>query len=141
MSRMTLAKLPGRKDIDGQFKPANIQKTLREFRSIFKNGSYAFGELTAKYNGWPVNSQEYKDWMKDAGNYPDYAKTTIKNIIIEAMTGQDGPTEVSITWTPSATKAVQVSFDPVVPLYTIEIIGLPSPPASLLAGRKKKNKN
>ena len=140
MSRMTLFKIPGRKDIDGQFKPSNIHKTKTDFNSIFKNGTYEFGALTAKYNGWAKGSPEYNAWMQDAGSYPTYAKTTIKNIVIEAMTAQDGPTQVSITWTPSATKAVQVSYDPVVPLYTIEIIGLPAPAVSLLADRKKKSK-
>jgi hypothetical protein len=138
MSRQTVANLPGRKDIDGQFKRANIQKTLRDFKDIFKNGSYEFGMLTAKYNGWAPDSPEYKNWIDGSGKYPEYAKTTIKNIIIEAMTGKDGPAEVSITWTASAQKAVQVSYDPVIPLYTIEIIGLPSPPATSIGSRKKK---
>lgn len=55
------------------------------------------------------------------------------------MTAKDGPMEVSITWTASAEKAVKVSYDPVLLLYTIEILGLPSPPASSIGSRKKKN--
>ena len=145
MAELTIDSIPSRNDINGQFKPANIHRTLGELNSILRNGTYKFGELTAKYNGYVPGSPDYDNWMHDAGLYPEYVKATITNIIIEAMTnkGPGGPIpiQVSFTWTPSADeKAVKVSYDASVPSFMIEIIGYQEPPSSALAERRAKKK-
>jgi hypothetical protein len=138
MSRETVISIPSKNDIDGQFKSANIGRTLTLFRQIFKDGTYQFGELTALYNNYQPGSEDYKNWMKDAGDYPTYAQTTIKNIIIEALTAKGAPIPVTISWTESTDKAVKVSYDADAPLYTIQIFGYPQPPNSMLAERRQK---
>lgn len=136
MSRETLAKLPGKHDIDGQFKPANIHRTQALFKKLYKNGTYTFGTLTAAYNNYPVGSPEYDTWMKDADSYPPKARDPIKDCIIEAMTGKDAPVPVVITWTQSNDRDVKVSRD--ASGFTIEIIGYAAPPTSALAERRDK---
>jgi hypothetical protein len=138
MSRETLLKIPGRKDIDDQFKSGNIHRTQGLLKALLKsgNGNYKFGALTAAYNNWPPGSPDYVTWMKDADSYPPEARDPIKNCIIEAMTGKDAPIPVMITWTQSADRDVKVSQGP--SGYTIEIIGYPAPPNSGLDERGEK---
>ena len=140
MSLLTIAALPGRRDINGQFKSANIHRTLGLFKMLYNAGNYQFGALTAAYNNYVPGSIEYNTWMQDAGTYPQVAQDKIKNCIIKALTnkdknGQDDPIKVTITWTPGSPNDVTCTFDPSVPCYAIEIIGYPSPPDSALNER------
>ena len=143
MGLLTLARLPGRRDINGQFKSANIHRTLALFKRLYNAGNYQFGALTAAYNNYLPGSSEYDTWMQDAGTYPQDAQDKIKNCIIQALTnkgkdGRDDPIQVTITWSPGSPNDVTCTFDPSVPCYAIEIIGYPSPPDSALAERREK---
>jgi hypothetical protein len=51
MGMLTIGRIPGQKDINGQFKPAaNLHATLAHFKNIYKHGTYTFGDLTAKWS-------------------------------------------------------------------------------------------
>jgi hypothetical protein len=143
MGLLTIAGLPGRRDINGQFKSANVHRTLALFKRLYNAGNYQFGALTAAYNNYVPGSSEYDTWMQDAGTYPPAAQDKIKNCIIQALThkdkhGNDDPIQVTITWSPGSPNDVTCTFDPSVPSYAIQIIGYPSPPDSALAERREK---
>jgi hypothetical protein len=139
MALDTVAKLPGKKDINNQFTVANLHKTLDYYNSIKQtNGDYTFGELTNKW--YKAGAQ----WMTDVKLYPTDAQEQIKQCIIKALTnkdkdGNDHPIPVTLKWS-DGNKAVNCTYDPSPPSYTIEIIGYPQPPASLLAQRRGKKK-
>src|SRR5260370_41719314 len=102
MGLLTLARLPGRRDINGQFKSANIHRTLALFKRLYSAGNYQFGALPAAYNNYLPGSSEYDTWMQDAGLYPTDAQHKVKNLIIHAVTnkgkdGKDDPIKVTIT--------------------------------------------
>ena len=129
----SVGRLPGKKDINGQFSRGNIKKTLEYYNSIKnQNGDYEFGALT---DVWYTAGAQ---WMSDVKLYPQPIRDQIKKYIIEALTnqtdGKDDPIAVTFKWS-DGNKAVNCSYDPSVPSYTIEIVGYPSPPASLLAER------
>jgi len=134
MALVTIAQLPGKKDINNQFTVANLRKTLAYYNSIKQaNGDYAFGELTNKW--YNAGSQ----WMADVKLYPPDAQDEIKRHLIQALThkgtdGKDDPIAVAFKWS-DGEKAVNCSYNPSVPSYTIEIVGYPSPPTSLLTER------
>jgi hypothetical protein len=147
MSRVTVAGLPGQKDINGQFTiGANIHRTLALFKKIYSGGTYEFGALTAAYNNYVPGSGDYDTWMSDAGTYPPDAQDKIKNCIIQALIhtdkdGKDDPIPVTITWDPlGRPQEVKCTFDPSGPSYTIKTVGYPEPPKSLLAERRGKKK-
>ena len=143
MGLLTIAGLPGRRDINGQFNSANIRRTLGLFKGLYNAGNYQFGALTAAYNNYVPGSSEYNTWMQDAGTYPQSAQDKIKNCIIQALThkdqhGHDDPIKVTIKWSQGSPNDVTCTFDPSVPCYTIDIIGFPSPPDSALSERREK---
>lgn len=147
MGRLTVGGLPGQRDINGQFLGANIHRTLALFKKIYKNGNYQFGALTAAYNNYLPGSGEYDTWMQDAALYPADAQDKIKNCLVQALThkgsdGKDDPIAVTITWSKGSPNDVKCTFHPtpLPPSYTIEIIGYPGPPQSLLAERREKKK-
>jgi hypothetical protein len=146
MGLLTIAGLPGQHDINGQFKVgANIHRTLALFKRLYNAGTYPFGALTAAYNNYVPGSIEYNTWMQDAGTYPTAAQDKIKNCIIQALThkdqhGNDDPIPVTINWSQGSPSDVKCTFHPSGPSYTIEIIGYPAPPQSLLAERREKKK-
>ena len=128
----SVGRLPGKKDINGQFSRENIKKTLEHYRSL-KNekGDYEFGALTdACYQAGP-------QWRSDVKLYPQAIRDQIRKYVIEALThqtdGKDDPIPFSITWKAGEEKAVNLIKDP----YTIEIVGCLEPPGSSLYERKK----
>src|SRR5258708_11436958 len=102
MGLLTIAGLPGRRDINGQFKPANIHRTLALFKGLYSACNYQFGALTAAYNNYLPGSSEYDTWMQDAGTYSQDGEDKIKNCIIKAPNTKgkeckDDPIQVTIT--------------------------------------------
>jgi hypothetical protein len=127
----SVGRLPGKKDINGQFSRGNIKKTLEYYNSIKnQNGDYEFGALT---DVWYTAGAQ---WMSDVKLYPQPIRDQIKKYIIEALTnqtdGKDDPIPFQITWKAGEEKAVNRTYDP----YTIEIVGCLEPPASSLYERK-----
>src|SRR5258708_36660439 len=86
MGLLTIAGLPGRRDINGKFKSANIHRTLALFKRLYNAGNYQFGALTAAYNNYVPGSSEYDTCMQDAGTYPPAGQDNIKNCVIQART-------------------------------------------------------
>jgi hypothetical protein len=132
MGLESVARLPGKKDINSQFSRENIAKSLEYYKSIMtKNGDYEFGALTDK---WFAAGPQ---WMSDVKLYPQPIRDQIKKYIVAALTnqtdGKDDPIPFLITWKPGDEKAVNLSYDP----YTIEIVGCLEPPGSGLYERKK----
>jgi hypothetical protein len=128
----SVGRLPGKKDINGQFSRENIKKTLEYYNSIKgPNGDYEFGALT------DVWYQAGAQWLSDVKLYPQPIRDQIRKYIIEALTnqrdGKDDPIPFQITWKAGDEKAVNRTYDP----YTIEIVGCLEPPASSLYERKK----
>src|SRR4051794_10638871 len=105
MGMLTIGRIPGQKDINGQFKPAaNLHATLAHFKKIYKNGTYTFGDLTAACLNLG-NDQDWTDALKayhDGGPGKKSAADIIKDCVIEAMkhqtNGKDEPLPVVITW-------------------------------------------
>jgi hypothetical protein len=134
----TIRKLPGVKDINDQFTKANIHKTLAFFRKIERNGSYAFGGLTAAFYNLSGNS----GWMNEVKLYPVDAQDKIKNCIIQALThkdasGKDDPIPLVLNWV-AGESGVTCTYDPSGPSYTIDIGGLPPPMTAALSDRTEK---
>jgi hypothetical protein len=137
MGLETINKIPGKKDINGQFKPAgNLKNTLKAFKKIYKHGTYTFGDLTAEC----LNLGNDPDWTDALKAYAlDGAGDKIKACVIEAMThqtdGRDDPIPVAINWHQSADKKVDIAQDP--SGFTIDIYGYPQPPSSALGERRQ----
>jgi hypothetical protein len=144
---MTLAKrrrYPGRPDINDQFTPHNIKKTLADYKEVKdRGGDYTFGALTAKFNYF--NAEQTEDWESVlAGEYPKDVQDEIKRHIIHALThrddhGHESPIPLTMKWS-SGPRAVVVTYNPSGPSYKIEIFGFISPAASRLAERPAKKK-
>ena len=67
VSRELIAGLPGQADINDQFIPQNLPKTLTDLKKLLKagNGNYQFGSLTAEYYGYLPGTPEYINWMEE----------------------------------------------------------------------------
>lgn len=131
MAMESVGRLPGKKDINGQFSRGNIKKTLEYYNSIKKpDGDYEFGALTDVW--YKAGAQ----WMSDVKHYPEPIRNQIKKYIIEALTNQTNgnadPIPFQITWKAGEEKAVNRTYDP----YMIEIVGCLEPPASSIYERK-----
>lgn len=134
----------GRPDINAQFTPENIRRTLADYNRIKKrNGDYTFGELTAKF--YHFNNRTTGLWETDIqGEYPKDVQDEIKRHIVHALTHRDArgradPIPLTIKWA-GGKRGVRATFDPSGPSYKIEIMGFLSPAASAMAARRKKKK-
>jgi len=139
-------KYAGRPDINAQFTPENIRKTLHDYKEIkSREGDYTFGALTAKF--YEFKQQATAAWESDIGiEYPKDVQDEIKRHIIHALThrddhGQEDPIPLTIKWGGMGKKkAVVATYNPAGPSYQIEIDGFLGPAASPMAGRPHKNK-
>ena len=133
----------GRPDINAQFTPENIRKTLADYNRIKKrNGDYTFGELTAKF--YHFNNRITGAWETDIKDeYPKDVQDEIKRHIVHALTHRDGrgraaPVPLTIKWGGGSKRAVVATYDPSGPSYQIEIMGFLAPAAAAMAARRKK---
>jgi hypothetical protein len=146
MSRKLLAYVPGQIDINGQFTPANLPKTLAHLKKLLKGGLYEFGTLTAAYNGWAPGTSEYDDWMNEVATYPTTAQNVIRDAVVNALThrkgSKDEPIPLTIVWNEKAPKGVTSSFEESAtgPSWTVTINGYHAPAKSMLSERKSQNK-
>jgi hypothetical protein len=88
------------------------------------------------------SGQERQNWLNEAATYPENVKQKIKNAIVEALShkqnGNDAPIPVKLQWKSNAGPPdVQVTYDPGVPSYTIDISNC-VPPMALRRERKKQ---
>lgn len=134
---------PGQNDISNQFSPANIGQTLSDFKALFSNGDYAFGELTAKF--YNLSDSEHHHWHDSVGLYPVDVQNEIKRHVIYALTrvdanGADNPTPISFKWqNPTGPQSITCIYQPgAQPSYAIVIAGFPAPLASPFADRRGK---
>jgi hypothetical protein len=145
MGMLTIGRIPGKNDINGQFKPAaNLRATHAHFKNIYKHGTYTFGDLTALC----LNLGNDPDWTEALKAYDDgtpgkpSAADTIKDCVIKAMThqtnGHDDPLPVVINWHDATDNKVDVSQNSTG--FTIDIYGYPQPPSSALAERRQNKK-
>jgi hypothetical protein len=139
MGRLVIAQLPGRANINDQFIPKNLRKTLRYLKKLLKdgNGTYQFGTLTAMYNGYAPGSPEYINWMEEVALYDKPARDKIKNAVIAAVTYEPDPLPITFKWNPTGSPQ-NVTVTQTSSSCTIEITGYPAPASSALADRKKK---
>ena len=133
----------GRIDINAQFTPENIGKTLQDYKAISKNGDYTFGALTAAY--YQFGTDQTAAWESDIdGYYPSDVRDEIKRHIIHALThkdehGQDDPIPLTMKWGGlGEKKAVMVTYNPAGPSYQIQINGYMAPGMGPMAKRRKK---
>ena len=106
------------------------------------HGNYQFGALTADYYG--LTGQERQNWLNEAATYPENVKQKIKNAIVEALShkqnGNDAPIPVKLQWKSNAGPPdVQVTYDPGVPSYTIDILNCVPPIACGARGKSSIN--
>jgi hypothetical protein len=137
-------KAPGRPDINDQFTPQNIGKTLADYNEIKgRDGDYRFGALTATF--FRLDPDQTRAW--EAGlehEYPKDVRDEIKRHIIHALThrdhdGDESPIPLTMKWS-GGPKAVVCTYNPAGPSYKIEIFGYIGPAASRLAERPAKKK-
>jgi hypothetical protein len=143
MSRELIAGLPGQVDINDQFKPGNLPKTLTDLKKLLKTGggNYQFGSLTAEYYGYLPGTPEYINWMEEVALYDKTARDKIKKAVIEAVSHKSGPLPITFKWDPTGSpQEVVVTLNSAPPSYTVEIVGYPAPATSALAARRKKKK-
>jgi len=143
MSRELIAGLPGRQDINDQFTPGNLPKTLTDLKKLLKagNGNYQFGSLTAEYYGYLPGSPEYINWMEEVALYDKNARDKIKKAVMAAVNYKSGPLPITFKWDPTGSpQEVVVTLNSSPPSYTIEIVGYPAPATSALAYRRKRKK-
>lgn len=133
MTTLTHAKLPTQEQINAQFKPGEIHKSLAYYLKIKKqNGSYQFGDITQQWYG--ANST----WMQDVNKYDAGAQEKIVGYIVDFLkhetNGKPDPTPFNITWA-SATDMRSITVSGT----TIQIVGYPAPPtdAELKALKKR----
>jgi hypothetical protein len=138
----TIAQFVGQADINAQYTPGgHIHKSLGVLRNM--HGNYRFGALTADYYG--LTGQERQNWLDLAGTYPDDVKQKIKDAIVNALShkhnGNDAPIPLKLEWkNDSGPPDVKVTYDSVVPSYTIEILNCLPPMAAALASRRERKK-
>jgi hypothetical protein len=143
VSRELIAGLPGQADINDQFIPQNLPKTLTDLKKLLKagNGNYQFGSLTAEYYGYLPGTPEYINWMEEVALYDKTARDKIKKAVIAAVDHKSGPLPITFKWDPTGSpQEVVVTLNSSPPSYTIEIVGYPAPAPSALAYRRKKKK-
>jgi hypothetical protein len=143
MSRELIAGLPGQGDINDQFIPQNLGKTLTDLKKLLQagNGNYQFGSLTAEYYGYQPGTPEYINWMEEVALYDKTARDKIKKAVIAAVNHKSAPLPITFKWDPTGSpQEVVVTLNSSPPSYTIEIVGYPAPAASALASRRKKKK-
>jgi hypothetical protein len=135
-------KAPGRPDINDQFTPQNIKKTLYDYNEVKdSHGDYKFGALTAKFNH--LDADQTRAWESGLEHeYPKDVRDEIKRHIIHALThrdhhGQESPIPITMKWS-AGPKAVVCTYNPSGPSYKIEIFGYIGPAASRLAERPAK---
>jgi hypothetical protein len=144
---MTLANrrlYAGRVDINAQYTPENIRKTLEAYNELIGNGDdYTLGALTAAY--YHFTDEQTTAWEADiAGYYPSDVQDEIKRHIVYALThtdenGEEDPIPLKMKWGAlGEKKAVIVTYDPTVPSYLIQINGYMAPGMGPMAGRRKK---
>lgn len=141
MGRLVIAQLPGRANINDQFIPKNLRRTLGFLKKLLKqgNGTYQFGTLTAMYYGYLPGTPEYINWMEEVALYDKAARDKIKDAVIAAVTYQPDPLPITFVWHPAGSpKAVTVTQTS--SSCTIDITGYPAPASSALADRRKKKK-
>jgi hypothetical protein len=138
-------RIRGRIDLNTQYSSANIGTVLRQYRSLPHDalGNYQFGLLSAIF--FQLDANETQAWEAEiAANYPKDVEDEIRRHIVYALNhkgsdGQDSPIPIKWKFSDGARPAVNVSYNPRAPggpMYTIEIVGFPSP--ALRAARKKK---
>lgn len=144
MSLPNRRKYAGRPDINAQFTPENIRKTLADYNHVKDHGGdYTFGALTAKF--YHLDAHTTAAWEQDLGeHYPKDVQEEIKRHIIHALThrddhGHESPIPLTIKWSTGA-KAVVATYNPSGPSYKIEIVGYLAPGASSLASRRANKK-
>ena len=92
----------GRVDINAQYTPENIGKTLELYNELTQNGDYTFGTLTAAY--YQFTDDQTNAWEADvAGYYPSDVQDEIKRTIITALThtdenGEADPIPLKMKW-------------------------------------------
>jgi hypothetical protein len=137
-------KYAGKQDINAQFTPENIKKTLAKYNEVkSRDGDYTFGALTAKF--YDLDPDVTARWESDLNiEYPKDVQEEIKRHIIHALThrdhhGHEKPIPLTMKWS-TGPKAVVVTYNPSGPSYKIEIVGYLGPSASALAERRAKKK-
>jgi hypothetical protein len=139
-------RMRGRIDLNTQYSADNIGRVLQLYQSLPHDtlGNYnPFGLLSAEF--FRLDANETQMWEAEINaNYPRDIQNEIRRHIVYALNhkgsdGQDSP--IPIKWKfSSGTKAVNVTYNPRAPgggpMYTIEIVGFPSP--ALRAARQKK---
>ena len=148
MTLTTIGSLPGAKDINDQFLPGpNLHNSQGIVHRLTGPGGlgYHFGELTADY--YNLTGQERHNWMTECATYRPEIREGIRNAIAHALghkdaNGNPAPIPVVLTWTQNGGDPdIHVTFQPLIPKYTIAIFNCTPPLASALAERrKKKNK-
>lgn len=125
MTTLTHAKLPTQEQINAQFKPGEIHKSLAFYNNIkHTNGLYTFGDLTQQWYG--ANST----WMQDVGKYDVKAQQKIMGYIVDFLKhttpeGKPDPTPFNITWGPPVGEQ-SITLSP--SGTTIQIVGYIPPP-------------
>ncbi len=139
-------KYAGRSDINAQFTPENIKKTLDDYNEVKRrDGDYTFGALTAAF--YKFGKDAAAAWESDIQEvYPKDVQDEIKRNIIHALThrdehGRPAPIPLTIKWGGAGQKkAVVTTYNPSGPSYQIEIDGFLGPAALALAARRAKKK-
>ena len=103
--------------------------------------------LTALFFDLKKHPHEYATWIEDTENYPEPAKRAIKNVVIVSLTNKDKhgnphPVPIKWSWTTDPNdpnkQEVIVTLNESPLSFSINLVGYPSPPNSLLAQRREK---
>lgn len=139
-------KFAGRSDINAQFTPENIKRTLEFYNEVKRRGGdYALGELTVLY--YHLGKEASQLWESEIQEvYTPDVQEEIKRHIIHALTHRDGqgqpaPIPLTLKWGGAGLKkAIVATYNPSGPSYQIEINGYLGPAALSLAARRAKKK-
>jgi hypothetical protein len=135
--------VPGKPDINQQFSPKAIMRTLNNYTQLGSN--YSFGDLTAKHCN--LTPDETKHWENELKLYPKDVQDEIKRTVINALTHKDNkglpsPIPIAFEWSAPPKKGpkrgVRVTYYPSGPKYAVVILGYPGPMSLSLAQRRAR---